>query len=231
MRWLALCALVLALVGCERPAAGPRAIDRSLIAVSSKIHLRTDAIGVDRFASQATFVLVDADNLGDVDADVTLGGILVDADGRELGPLRPESLRIPAHGRRTFALIDRARTARPTATGARIDVRGAQEPRFAEPVRITDGRVYRDGDRVVVAGMVTNPNDRPCIAMVLAGFHDRDGKPLTRPFSAFELGGNASRPTRFVGPPGSTVGYIFVGDIVFCPRSGCEVQRVEQKLW
>lgn len=229
MRIAVVCAL--ALVACERPASGPRSIDRSLIAVSSKVNLRTDAIGVDRFASQATFVLVDADNLGDRDADVTLGGVLVDTDGRELGPLRPESLRIPAHGRRTFALIDRARAPRPSATGARIDVRGAQEPRFAEPVRITDGHVYRDGDRVVVAGMVLNPNDRPCIAMVLAGFHDRDGKPLTRPFSAFELGGKASRPTRFVGPPGSEVGYIFVGDIVFCPRSGCEVERVEQKLW
>jgi|GEM_PF-2451239 len=224
--------LALLLVACERPASAPRAIDRALIAVrADQLTLRTDSIGIDRFASQATFALVDADNLGDADADVTLGGVLVDADGQEVGQLRPESLRIPAHGRRTFALIDRNRVARPTATGARVDVRGAREPRFAEPVRISDGHVYRDGPRVVVAGMVTNPNDRPCIAMVMAGFHDQDGKPMTRPFSAFELGGNASRPTRFVGPDGSEVGYIFVGDIVFCPRSGCAVKTVEQKLW
>lgn len=228
-------AAVLALVAvaaCERGAPDARAIDRGLIAVRhDHVTLRTDAVGVDRFASQATFALVDADNLGDADADVTLGGVLVDADGHQVGELRAESLRIPAHGRRTFALVDRARVARPTATGARIDVRGAREPRFAEPVHITDGHVYRDGDRVVVAGYVHNPDERPCIAMVLAGFHDQDGNPQTRPFAAFELGGGAKRPTRFVGPPGSQVGYIFVGDVVFCPRSGCQVEHRSQSLW
>ena len=97
--------------------------------------MRTDTIGVDRFASQATFVLADAQNLADFDAEVTIGGILVDADGREVAPLRPESLRIPAHGRRTFALIDRGRAARPTAVakaGARcpsgVNTRSAWEP-------------------------------------------------------------------------------------------------------
>ena len=46
-----------------------------------------------------------------------------------------------------------------------------------------------------------------------AGFHDRDGKPLLRPFSVFPIGAKIERPSRFVGPPGSTTGYIFVGKI------------------
>ncbi|MBK9032523.1 MAG: hypothetical protein IPL61_14635 [Myxococcales bacterium] len=216
--------------GCERPTAA-RAIDPSLVAISPRVTIRTDAVGVDRFASQATFALVDAENLGDVDAEVTLGGILVDGDGREVAPLRPESLRVPAHGRRTFALVDRGRAARPTATAARVELRGARAAQFAAAVTITEPHIYRDGDRAVVAGQVANTSDRPCIAMVLAGFHDRDGRPMTRPFAAFELGGNATRPTRFVGPDGSSAGYIFVGDVTYCPRSGCTVERVAPKLW
>lgn len=239
---VALAGLV-ALAACERPELGPRALDRSLIAVHDEpgqVTIRTDAVGVDQFATRTTFALVTAENLGDVAAEVTLGGVLVDADGGEVGALRAESLRIPPRGKRVFALVDRERKARPTATTARVDVRGAREPRFADGVRITDGHVFRDPipddtgtlqERVVVTGMVHNPSDRPCIAMVLAGFHDASGKPLTRPFSAFELGGGVSRPTRFVGPPGSTVGQIYVGDVVFCPRTGCEVDRRQQKLW
>lgn len=235
-------ALALASVACERPEVGTVALDRSQIAVhDEQLTLRTDAIGVDQFASQATFALVTAENLGDAPAEVTLGGVLVDADGREVGALRAESLRIPARGKRVFALIDRDRKPRPTATGARVDVRGARVPRFEDPVRITDGHVYRDKgppgpdgvpvERVVVAGKVHNPSDRAVVAIVLASFHDASGKPLTRPYAAFELGGKASRPTRFVGPPGSTTGQIYVGDIVFCPRSGCEVERRQQQLW
>ena len=218
---IALGAVTLA-AACER-GREPPAVDRGLIAIADRPTLRTDTIGVDRFASQATFVLADAQNLADVDAEVTIGGILVDADGREVAPLRPESLRIPAHGQRTFALIDRGRAARPTAVAARLDVRGARQPRFPESVTIGAGHVYRDGDRAVVTGMVTNTTDRALVAIVLAGFHDAGGAPMTRPFAAFELGAGASRPTRFVGPDGSRAAYIFVGDVTFCPRSGCEV--------
>ena len=149
---------------CER-GREPPAVDRGLIAIADRPTLRTDTIGVDRFASQATFVLADAQNLADVDAEVTIGGILVDADGREVAPLRPESLRIPAHGRRTFALIDRGRAARPTAVAARLDVRGARQPRFPESVTIGDGHIYKDGDRAVVTGMVTNTTDRALVAI------------------------------------------------------------------
>ncbi len=228
MRRRGLALIATGLVGlaaaCER-SREPRAVDRSLIAIGEHSTLRTDTVGVDRFAAQATFVLAEARNLADVDAEVTIGGILVDTDGHEVGPLRPESLRIPAHGRRTFALIDRAGAARPTAVAARLDVRGARQPRFPESVTIADGHIYKDGDRAVVTGMVVNHTDRACVAIVLAGFYDASGAPMTRPFAAFELGGGASRPTRFVGPDGSRAAYIFVGDVTFCPRSGCEVRH------
>ena len=35
---------------------------------------------------------------------------------------------------------------------------------------VTDGHVYKDGDRAVVAGQIENTTDRPCVAIVLAGF-------------------------------------------------------------
>lgn len=226
---VALVAAVAAVAACERTVE-PRRIDPSLVAIAPQVVVRTDAVGVDRFASRATFALVDAENRGDVDAEVTLGGVLVDADGHEVGALRAESLRIPRRGRRTFALVDRDRQARPTAVGARIDLRGAREPRFPEPITIADGHVYPDGDRAVVVGMIKNGSDRACIAMVLAGFHDRAGRPMTRPFAAFELGAGAERPARFVGPDGSHAGYLFIGDVTYCPRSGCDVQRAVPTL-
>jgi|JI6StandDraft_1071083.scaffolds.fasta_scaffold46543_1 hypothetical protein len=227
---VAFAAAAAALAACERTAP-PRRIESSLIAIDhERVVVRTDVVGVDRFASRATFVIVDAQNRGDRDAEVTLGGVLVDADGQEVGTLRPESLHIPRRARRTFALVDRDRAERKTATAARVDLRGAREPRFADPITITNGHIYPDGDRVVVVGMVKNTSDRACIAMVLAGFHDRDGRPMTRPFAAFELGAGAERPARFVGPDGSHAGYLFVGEITYCPRTGCDVEHVVPTL-
>lgn len=227
---VALAVAVAALAACERTSE-PRRIDPSLIAIDhERVVLRTDVVGVDRFAARATFVIVDAQNRGDRDAEVTLGGVLVDADGHEVGVLRAESLRIPRRARRTFALVERDRAERPTATGARIDLRGAREPRFPDPITISDGHIYPDGDRAVLVGMIKNTSDRACIAMVLAGFHDRDGHPMTRPFSAFELGAGAERPARFVGPDGSHAGYLFIGDVTYCPRTGCDVTRAVPTL-
>ncbi|MEZ4404028.1 MAG: hypothetical protein R3B06_28660 [Kofleriaceae bacterium] len=213
-----------AALGCERPGADPRPIDRSLVAVGAQVTIRTAPVGVGAFEAPATFALVDADNHADVAAEVTLGGVLVDADGHEVASLRPASLIIPPGGQRTFALVDRGSAVRSTAVGARVDVRGAREPRFPEPVRVTDGHIYRDGDRAVVAAMLENTSDRPVIAMVMAGFHDGDGRPLTRPFAPFVMGAGSSHPSRFVGPDGSRSGYIFIGDVTYCPTAGCAVK-------
>jgi hypothetical protein len=188
-------------------------VEPSQLAIGTKVIVRTDDVGMAPHEQSSTFALVDADNLGDRSARVTLGGVLVDADGQEVGRLRAETLWIPPRGRRTFALVDDKDAVRSSATTARIDVRGAVRPRFDEPIKVEQGHVWKDGDRVVATAMVVNTADRPCQAVVLAGFHDKDGAPLTRPFSVFPIGAKVERPARFVGPPGSTTGYIFIGKI------------------
>ncbi len=199
---------------CDRPGhRGDQRVDLAQIAIRPTVTLRTDTVGHDQWETRATFVLVDADNRGDQPLRVTLGGVLVDDDGREVGRVKAETLTIPARGRRTFALVDDRQAERPTAVGANIDVRGARLPSGVDPVGVTQGHAWNDHGKVVVTGMVVNQSDSACIAVVLAGFHGPDGVPMTRPFAVFELGGKAEKPTRFVGPEGSKAGYIFVGDI------------------
>ncbi len=239
---LVLLALVAPLAGCERDR-GAR-VDPSVIAIGAQVTVRTDAIGVDPLCQpktmrvgdklvphvpiecvgkppdpartpQATFALVHADNGEDHDLMVTLGGVLVDGDGQEVGALAPAMLRIPARGRRTFALIDAQRAVRPTAATARIDVRGTSRAEQVETVRIVDGEVSRVGGAVVASGTVENLTDRPVQAVIIAGFQDAAGRPLTRPFAVYELGPRVKKPAIFTGPPGTATGYIFVGQVEF----------------
>ncbi len=227
--------------GCERREPPPP-VDASAIAIGKQLAIRTDAIGLDPAcqprtvvrggravpevpiecvgkapdpARSATFVLVDVDNRDRRDAIVTLGGVLVDGDGQEVGRLAPSALRIPGGGRRTFALIDREKQARPTATDARLDVREVNYPSYPESVRITDGEVARNGGQVVASGTVENLTDTTAQAIIIAGFQDAAGKPLTRPFALYQLGPRAKKPALFVGPPGTATGYIFVGQVEF----------------
>lgn len=233
-----------AAAACERASPRPAPVEAPGIAIGASITVRTDAIGVDpmcqprlrRVGDQlvpdiplecvgkppdparvphATFALVHADNLGDEDMNVTLGGVLVDGDGHEVGRLATDTLRVPAHGRRTFALVDDGRQPRPTATEARVDVRGAARAERPETVRISDGEVARVGGQVVASGTVENLTDRPAQAVIIAGFQDAAGKPITRPFAVYDLGPRAKKPAVFTGPPGTATGYIFVGQVEF----------------
>lgn len=211
----------LALGACQRTPAGEgREVDqhlvRQLVVVETgRMNLRTDAIGQGKWATQASFALVDAANRHGEDLMVTLGGSLLDAGGQVVGTLRPASLRIPAGGVRTFALVDDQQAVRGQAASARVDVLGAHVPGYAPTVVVTDGHQYRDGDRVVVTGRVQNAVDQPVRALVLGGFHDARGVPLTRPFVEMYLPGDASHPVELVGPPGSVSGYLFIGDLVY----------------
>jgi hypothetical protein len=204
-------------LGCERPKGWQRReVDHALVQVDrDHLHLRTDTVGEGRFASQATFVLVDARNTHSADLEVSLGGDLVDAAGQPVGRLRTESLRVPAGGVRTFALIDEQNQARPAAVAARVDVVGAWAPDYPPPLVVADGAVTRDGDRLVVAGTVHNTADRHVKVIVLAGFYGADGVPLRRPFTLMELAGHTSHPAEFVGPEGATRAYIFIGQYVY----------------
>src|SRR5215510_15480241 len=76
----------LGLAGCThgKPA---RNLDLDLIRVSPDARLRTDTVGDGQFASNASFVLVDAENTAAEGAYVTLGGELTDTAGALVGEL------------------------------------------------------------------------------------------------------------------------------------------------
>jgi hypothetical protein len=193
-----------------------REVDHSLITVDhERMNLRHDLVGYEPHESRATFVLVDAEHAHPRDLNVTLAGTLLDADGAKVGTLRPASLRIPAGGVRTFALVDTEQAERPTAVRADVRVTGAWSPDYAEAVRISERRVREDQGRVVVAATVENTTREYVVVIVLASFYDAEGVPVLRPNSVLRLSPETSRPVQFVGPPGSVRGHVFIGDIAF----------------
>jgi hypothetical protein len=203
--WLRL--LCFLLVACE--GRDVRALDLDRIRVSTDARLRTDAVG-DRNA-RATFVLVDADNAASDGAFVTLAGELFDAGGAQLGELRAQSLWIPGGGSRTFALVARDGEL-PTATAARVHVRGALVPPTPPPARVDGQRELVDDGRIVVQGTLHNDADRGGNLVVIASFHDDGGRPMTRPYSVVFVPAHDQRAVQFVGPPASKHGDIYVGD-------------------
>ena len=198
---------------CDVPQA--RELDHDLIRVSTDAELRTDTIGEGRWASRATFVLVDAENTAKDGCYVTLAGELDDASGARLGELRAQSLWIPAGEQRTFALVDRAQQARPSAAGAKIYVRGASVPKAPPVATVGQIREVEDYGKLVVQGIVHNEAKRPGRLVVIASFHDAGGKPMTRPFALVRVDAGASQPVQFVGPQGAKHGTIFIGDTVY----------------
>lgn len=203
-----------ALAGCRRgePA---RSLDLALIRVSADARMRTDTVGDGAFQDTATFVLVDAENRAGEGAHVTLGGALVDAAGADTGTLKPQSLWIPAGGSRTFALVDTERAARPAAVSARIEVRGAAVPDDPPRARIDELHSFVDQDRIVVQAYLVNDADRIGRIVVIGAFHDDANRPMTRPFEIVEIAARSRQVVRFIGPPGSKRGTIFVGDVVY----------------
>ena len=211
--------LVSALVpGCRsNRALHDREVDHKLVRIAhEQVNLRRDTVGHDQWTGRATFALIDAHNEHDRDLLVTLGGEFVDAQGATVGTARAESLRIPAGGVRTFALIDREQAELPQAVTVRAEVLGAYVPNYTSSVQVTDGAVYRyDNERIVVNGVVRNAADRPVKVIVLSGFYDADDKPLTRPFTEMYLPADGKSNAQFPGPPGAVKGYIFIGDMVY----------------
>jgi hypothetical protein len=202
------------IAGCghSKPA---RNLDLDAIRISGDARMRTDTVGDGKFASTATFVLVDAENTSTEGAYVTLGGELTDLARAKVGELRSQSLWVPAHEARTFALVDHERMARPTATAARIKVYGALIPDEPPRAHIADLHSFDDRGKIVVAAYLVNTADRPGQVMVIGSFHDARDQPMTRPFQMIELPAHDRRAVQFVGPEGSTRGTIFVGDIIY----------------
>lgn len=178
---------------------------------ASSLMLRTSEIGYRGQSRPASTALVDVRNPLSVPVEVELVGALRDGAGKAVGELHPDSLRIPAGGQRTFALVHHAGAVE-SAVAADAVVRRARIARFDEPVAVKDGNVYRDGNRVVVAANIENLVDREAYVIVIAGFYDGEGRIVKRPFTVLRLQPMATMPARFVGPAGSESGYIFVGD-------------------
>jgi hypothetical protein len=193
----------------------PRNLDLDAIHVSADVRLRTDVVGDGKFASNASFVLVDAENAAAEGASVTLGGELRDASGSKVGELRSQSLWIPAHEARTFALVDSERVPRPTATAVQIKVRGAVIPDEPPRAHIAELHSFDDRGKTVVRAYLVNDADRMGRIMVLGSFHDAHGQPMTRPFQLLEISARDRQVVQFVGPEGSTRGAIFIGDTVY----------------
>lgn len=216
-RWIAIgpgIALAIGLAACGR-SSPQRNVDLDAIRISGDARMRTDVVGDGKFASTASFVLVDAENTAAEGAYVTLGGEFTDPAGATIGRLKPQSLWVPAGESRTFALVDAARVPRPTATSARIKVHGAVASAAPPPAHITELHSFDDRGKIVVQAYVVNTSERPGQIMVIGSFHDAHGQPMTRPFQMVDVGGRDRRAVQFVGPQGSKRGAIFVGDMVY----------------
>jgi hypothetical protein len=202
------------LAGCRRgePA---RSLDLALIRVSADARMRTDTVGDGAFQDSATVVLVDAENRAGEGAHGALAGALVDAGGADTATLKPQSLWIPAGGSRTFALVDSERAPRPAAVSARIEVRGAVVPVDPPRARIDELHSFVDEDRIVVQAYLVNDADRIGRIVVIGAFHDDANRPMTRPFEIVEIAARSREVVRFIGPPRSKRGTIFVGDVVY----------------
>ncbi|MFN0253503.1 MAG: hypothetical protein ACKV2T_41930 [Kofleriaceae bacterium] len=229
-----------ALAACSRSESASKQLDPKVIEVIDNARLRTDTVGLrhlidytnlreprvveDRkFASEATFVLVDAKNPTPDGAYVTLAGDLLGDGGVKVGTLKAQSLWIPAGEVRTFALVDAARIPRPETTSAKIVVTGALVTHDPPRMRIVEQHAFVDKytendkpvSRIVVQANLVNDAPRMGKAIVIASFHGADGRPITRPFQTYEIDKSATMTVQFVGPAGSTTGTIFVGDIVY----------------
>jgi hypothetical protein len=209
-------ALLLVLGGCEKDTWKPKEADRKQIVVhGERMTLHTGTVGSGDYESHATYVLVDATNPGKADLAVTLGGSFLNGNGEVVGKIHRQSLRIPAGGTRTFALVDGEQGAHADASGAEIEVSSAVQLDYPEQIVITDLNEHEDNGRIVVAGYVQNTVERIGKALVFATFYNKEGKPMERPSTLFRLERKARRGVQFVGPPGSVRATLSVGDIVY----------------
>lgn len=206
LAWL----ITLGALACSKREAAEQ-VNFDKIQIVGEARMRTDVVGSGQFTDQASFVLVDAANTSETGAYVTLGGAFTDARGASIGALKPQSLWIPAREARTFALVDADRNPRPTATSAKIEVRGAL---IASPpqAKIVDLKTFDDDGKIVVQASLVNDTDRIGHIIVIAAFHGKDGRPMTRPFDLIDIGPKRRQNLQFVGPQGSVRGTIYVGD-------------------
>lgn len=202
--------LLVTLAACS-PKSGSHELDLDLIRVSPEARLRTDTVGDGKWQKDSAFVLVDAENTSNEGCYITLAGDLTDDGGLVVGTLRAQSLWTPAHESRTFALVDSERVPRPTATSARIKVRGALVDR-PPPAHVEDIHTFTFPDKTVVQGTLVNEGNGAGRITVIGAFHDAQGKPTKRPWDLIDVAAKGRANISFVGPAGSTTATLFVGE-------------------
>src|SRR4029079_16585378 len=127
-------AILVALVACRGSDWSGSEVSYDMIHVEAdKLAVKTGPVVHAQGKSTATYVLVEAKNTDTKDLVVTLSADLIDADKKVVGKTRRESIRIPAGGSRLFALVDDKQVERKDATGARVDVRGAEVVEYPAP--------------------------------------------------------------------------------------------------
>lgn len=210
---VALLALLLVGAGCKHERQWDEAVAPDAVELD-RAHqvIKQGAVGAGDFRTTASYVLVPARNTSARDLIVTLRGDLV--VGRERFELLPESLRVPAGGERTFALVDRGQLARPGAS-AEVVVSGALAVSYPPSIHVTDGVVHEDQGRAVAAANVENTSKLEARVPVIAVFHDPAGLPMERPFTVIVLAAGGKRGVQLVGPPGSKTAQLYVGEAQF----------------
>lgn len=177
--------------------------------------LQTGTVGAGKFAKTSTYALIDVRNQGDSNLDVSLGGALVGSAGEELQPVRPERLRIPGHGVRTFALVADPPGVVQGARGVSPRIVRSKSDSFPPSIVIEEGRVYEDHGKVVAKAWASNKRKGTARAVIIAGFYGAEGRPMARGMEVFAIDGGQRAAVEFVGPEGSKSAYIFVGDVVY----------------
>lgn len=210
---IALAACLALAIGCQRQTWSSPEVPFDQIEVArDRIVVRDGKVGMGRFETEATYALVPAHNPTDRDVMVTLRGALVAGGVRR--ELMPESLRLPAGGERTFALVVRDQVVVPGAT-AEVEVTGAMVVGYAPPVTIDHGKVYQDQGRAVVVAEVGNTGKGQVKASIMAAFYGADARPMERPFTVVELTGGGRRNIQLVGPVGSKSAQLYVGEVSY----------------
>ena len=94
-------------------------------------------------------------------------------------------------------------------------MRGALVPTDPPRAHIDELHSFVDQDRIVVQAYLVNDADRLGRIVVIGAFHDDSNRPMARPFEIVEIAARSREVVRFVGPPRSKRGTIFVGDVVY----------------
>jgi hypothetical protein len=174
--------------------------------------IKQGGIGVqDR--QDATYVLVDAENGTAEDRAVSLEGTLVDAAGNELSRLYLEELRMPAHEKRTFALVAAGNV--PQAKSARLRVRAAPVAKDPPVAIVRELKQERGPTGLVATPTLENKMSKQALATIIVTFYDADGKILARPFAPVQLNPRATNSWTFTGPLQATRAVAFIGDAAF----------------